>query len=364
MPEVGDEISFDLPDVFRNEGVVGQGGFGAVCKARLRNHQAAVAIKKIPSYTRSGDCARKVLREVEIITHFRFCSQIVPCYAIFRPAAQAHDIYMVMEYVAGDLSQLLSKPSIPLPDDAVMYIACQLLLALRALHRNGVMHRDLSTRNVLLDADTCRICVCDFGLSRFYDPDELMSFGVVTQWYRAPEILCGAQYDFKVDVWSVGVILGELLLRKYLFPGLINDSADQLSRIFALVGTPAPHVFEEGGSMSQASDMMKKFCRSRQRVECQMQNTDASRDLLLKLLKLDPAERPTADEALKHPWFESLRDFIQDQKDAQDGVNVPHSADDGDFWTNCERIEKIAPVVTDSMLSTMISEILSVSDEN
>jgi serine/threonine protein kinase len=351
----GAPLVFELPQFFKVEAVVGQGAFGAVCKAKQGS--VDVAIKKVPNYAKSHESAKKILREIEIISHFQYCNQIVPCYAIFRPTTNEKDIYVVMEYVPSDLSSVIKNHSIQLADANVKYIVCQLLLALRALHAHGCIHRDLSTRNILINAE-CGAFVCDFGLSRFYDPDEQLSFGVVTQWYRAPEIICDAQYGFKVDVWSVGVILGELLLRKHLFPGLNNDSADQLSKIYCYAGTPPASIFDESGSMSKASVNAKRYSLmyiERRPQHCKLAGlpsatvTDGSRDLLLKLLKIDPAERPTADEALKHPWFDSLRDFIDKEREVQDGVGAAQFAGTCSFEETIEKIEARAPQWTADM---------------
>jgi len=81
------------------------------------------------------------------------------------------------------------------------------------------MHGDLAARNVLL-ADDNVVKICDFGLARVEEPDQSkhMTQEVVTQYYRAPEILMGARhYSAAVDVWSVGCIFGELLGRRILF---------------------------------------------------------------------------------------------------------------------------------------------------
>ena len=87
----------------------------------------------------------------------------------------------------------------------------------------------------------------DFGIARkFAPPAVLMTKGVCTRfistfidcsWYKAPELLFGAtHYGPEVDVWSVGCVLGELLMRRPMFPGL--SDIDQLSKIFTVLGTP------------------------------------------------------------------------------------------------------------------------------
>mmetsp|Transcript_13335 Transcript_13335/g.34980 ORF Transcript_13335/g.34980 Transcript_13335/m.34980 type:complete len:109 (-) Transcript_13335:1602-1928(-) len=87
------------------------------------------------------------------------------------------------------------------------------------------LHLGLKKPNNLLVLKNCDLKICDFGLARVIaEPDEerdaSMTQYVVTRWYRAPElILCLGNYDFAIDIWSVGCILAELLMRKPLFPG-------------------------------------------------------------------------------------------------------------------------------------------------
>lgn len=80
--------------------------------------------------------------------------------------------------------------------------------------------------------------ITDFGLARYHgDIDRKLTKGVVTRWYRAPEILLGANYYGEgVDVWSLGCILAELYLRTILFRG--ESDIDQLSKIYGIRGTP------------------------------------------------------------------------------------------------------------------------------
>jgi len=91
--------------------------------------------------------------------------------------------------------------------------------------------------------------VCDFGLARFQGSDTKKAYtpGVVSQWYRSPELLLGAtRYGTEVDMWAVGCLLAELCTRTPLFPG--TSELDQLRRIFATLGNPTeasqPHLYK------------------------------------------------------------------------------------------------------------------------
>lgn len=355
-----DPIIFDVPAPFAVEGIVGQGAYGAVCKASWNGDPCA--IKKIPNYCRSPESAKKVLREIEILQHFQFCPQIVCCHLLFRPNSGEKDMYAVMEYVPADLSSTIKNSAILLDEPRVRYITCQLLLGLHALHSKGCIHRDLSTRNILINSES-QVFLCDFGLSRHFDPDEKLSFGVVTQWYRAPEILLDAAYDYRSDVWSVGVVLGELLLRSHLFPGRPNEAADQLNHIFRLCGTPNMSIFQQGQSMENASVNAKKYATmyierrpSASRLSQLLPKNNVSAegiDLFTKLLSFDPFQRPTAKEALQHPFFDAVRDFVNDELAAQEAAKVPMLGDAGSKLDDVEalahQIEELVKPFTEAM---------------
>ena len=107
----------------------------------------------------------------------------------------------------------------------------QTLLGLEYLHQNWILHRDLKPNNLLVDAKGC-LKLGDFGLAKYFgSPNRLYTHEVVTRWYRAPELLFGAKkYGVGVDIWAVGCILAELLLR---IPFLAGERClDQLSKIF------------------------------------------------------------------------------------------------------------------------------------
>lgn len=93
---------------------------------------------------------------------------------------------------------------------------------LKYIHSGGLIHRDLKPSNILIDSE-CKIKLADFGLARLAtDIDEftVMTDYVATRWYRSPEILLGSPiYNNSVDMWSVGCILGEMVLCKSIFTG-------------------------------------------------------------------------------------------------------------------------------------------------
>lgn len=119
-----------------------------------------------------------------------------------------------------------------LSNDHCQYFIYQTLRGLKAMHSANVIHRDLKPSNLLLNGN-CDLKICDFGLARHVghvdDNQGFMTEYVATRWYRAPEImLTFKKYTSAIDVWSVGCIMAEMLLRKPLFPG--KDCEESLIR--------------------------------------------------------------------------------------------------------------------------------------
>ena len=130
------------------------------------------------------------------------------------------------------------------------FIVYQILKALKYIHSGELIHRDLKPSNILLNSE-CHMKLADFGLARSIalneedsstyaanlDPPVLTEY-VATRWYRAPEILLGStNYTKAVDMWSIGCIIGELVVGKAIFPG--TSTLNQIERILELIGKPS-----------------------------------------------------------------------------------------------------------------------------
>lgn len=154
-----------------------------------------------------------------------------------------HTLYIVSEGYETDLERIIQSNQ-SLTERHFSYFIYQLLRALKYIHSANVLHRDLKPSNILVNSN-CDLAICDFGLARGISLDigELTE-DVVTLWYRAPEVLCGqGVYDSKVDLWSVGCILGEFVCREPLMRG--NSPTHQLQLIVAALGRPSQADLDE-----------------------------------------------------------------------------------------------------------------------
>ena len=132
---------------------------------------------------------------------------------------QTHDkLYFILEYVnGGELNTKLIKAG-KIKEELAKFYAAEILLALKVLHENNYIHRDLNPRNILIDSDG-HIKLIDFGLSKNYKEniDRIEIWG--TPAYCAPEIIQGKKHEKTMDFWSLGVLVYEMLHGKYPFLG-------------------------------------------------------------------------------------------------------------------------------------------------
>ncbi|XP_054968304.1 cyclin-dependent kinase 7 isoform X2 [Pan paniscus] len=174
------------------------------------------------------------------------------------------------------------------------------LQGLEYLHQHWILHRDLKPNNLLLDENGV-LKLADFGLAKsFGSPNRAYTHQVVTRWYRAPELLFGARmYGVGVDMWAVGCILAELLLRVPFLPG--DSDLDQLTRIFETLGTPTE---EQWPDMCSLPDYVtfKSFPGIPLHHIFSAAGDDLL-DLIQGLFLFNPCARITATQALKMKYF-------------------------------------------------------------
>eukprot|EP00735_Rhodelphis_limneticus_P015118 TRINITY_DN9278_c0_g1::TRINITY_DN9278_c0_g1_i1::g.13289::m.13289 TRINITY_DN9278_c0_g1::TRINITY_DN9278_c0_g1_i1::g.13289 ORF type:complete len:471 (+),score=49.41,sp/P42525/ERK1_DICDI/60.68/3e-153,Pkinase/PF00069.20/1.4e-75,Pkinase_Tyr/PF07714.12/1.3e-34,Kdo/PF06293.9/7.8e-07,Kinase-like/PF14531.1/1.5e+02,Kinase-like/PF14531.1/0.048 TRINITY_DN9278_c0_g1_i1:124-1413(+) len=306
-------VRFDVDTRYTLLKPIGQGAYGVVCSAQDNESGDKVAIKKVPKAFRHLMDSKRILREIKLLRHFNH-ENVITLKDILRPTNYENfsDVYLVTELMDTDLHQIIASPQ-PLTDEHCQYFVYQILRGLKYIHSADVLHRDLKPSNLLLNGN-CDLKICDFGLARGFEGHSSDDYNpplteyVATRWYRAPEIMLSRrEYTKSVDIWSVGCIFAELLGRRALFPG--REYIHQLNLITDVLGTPSERDMQFIGDES-ARDYLKSL-PFKPKIPFETLFPNASKeaiDLLEGMLKFNPHERLTVEEALRHPYLASLHD--------------------------------------------------------
>ncbi|KAK9278328.1 hypothetical protein L1049_027893 [Liquidambar formosana] len=248
-------------------------GIGAFSKVKLGQHlltgqRVAIKILKCQKM-KDPKMKEKVRREIEISSSLVHPHIVRTYEAIETPSR----IYIVMELMeAGDLVDYVSKKGI-LHEDEGRRIFQQIILGLEFCHRNMVAHRDLKLENMLLDSKG-NVKIADFGLSNFMREGHLLKTSCGSPCYAAPEVFSGRLYAGpEIDVWSCGVILYAVLSGHFPFD---DSNMAQLIKDVTSGTYILPNHLSPG-----------------------------ARDLVSRMLVVDPTRRITVPEIRQHQWFQA-----------------------------------------------------------
>ncbi|XP_021463330.2 serine/threonine-protein kinase ULK3 isoform X2 [Oncorhynchus mykiss] len=185
----------------------------------------------------------------------------------------SENIYLILEWCSGgDLSRFIHSRRL-LPERVARLFLQQIACALQFLHNHNISHLDLKPQNILLNGSVLKLA--DFGFASYMSPWDEQSALRGSPLYMAPEMVCRRQYDSRVDLWSVGVILYETLFGRAPFASRSYAELEEKIRSDKPIELPA------GARVS-------RNCR----------------DLLLRLLDRDPDTRLTFTQFFSHPWVD------------------------------------------------------------
>ncbi|XP_073947497.1 serine/threonine-protein kinase ICK-like [Choristoneura fumiferana] len=272
---------------------LGDGTYGSVALARRRDTGEHVAIKRMKRKYYSWDEAM-ALREVKALKKLSHAN-IVRLREVIR---EDDTLYFVFEHLRGNLYQLVRGGGAP-REPARRNVLLQVLRGLAHMHRHGFFHRDLKPENLLCSGPEL-VKIADLGLARELRSRPPYTAYVSTRWYRAPEVLLrDPAYGAPVDLWAVGCIAAELHTARPLFPGA--SEIDQLYKIAAVLGAPAD--WPEGLALARALRFRFPAAEGVPLARAVPQAAPAALALLAALLRYPPLQRPTAQQALRFPYF-------------------------------------------------------------
>ncbi|KAK4469263.1 hypothetical protein MN116_006832 [Schistosoma mekongi] len=282
---------------------IGEGAYGVVFKCRDIKSGQLVAIKQ---FTASEDdpVIRKIaMREIRMLKRLKH-PNLVNLIEVFRKKKRLN---LVFQFIDNSLLNEMEQKPRKLDKGKIRKITWQILLATDFCHQSNCIHRDIKPENILINKAN-EVKLCDFGFARFLIPGGEYTDYVATRWYRSPELLVGdTQYGPPVDVWAIGCVFAEMLLGCPLWPG--SSDLDQLYLITKNLGDLYPRhrqIFEQSKyfagiqvpSSSSVEPLEKRFERT-----YPMTLSPRELDFLQACVRMDPSERWSCAELLKHPYF-------------------------------------------------------------
>lgn len=285
-------------------GKKGEGTFSEVLKAQDMETKRLVAIKCMKKPFKSKEQVNR-LREIQAVRRLQPHPNIVQLMEVLFDRSTGR-LALVFELMEMNLYELIKGRRQYLNEERLMSYMYQMLKGLDHAHRVGLFHRDIKPENILINSDG-ELKIADFGSCKgIYSKQPLTEY-ISTRWYRAPEcLLTDGYYNYKMDMWGAGCVFFEISSLFPLFPG--NNELDQIHKIHNVLGTPPPEVLEKLKRRGTNMDIDFPVRQGTGLVKLLPAASPEAIDLMTKLLTYDEDARPTAKEALRHPYFKKLRD--------------------------------------------------------
>ncbi|XKL65598.1 hypothetical protein PGB90_009018 [Kerria lacca] len=285
--------------------IIGNGSFGVVYQAKLCDTGEMVAIKKVLQDKRFKN------RELQIMRRLEHCNIVKLKFFFYSSGEKKDEVYLhlVLEYMPETVYKVAkhySKSKQTIPISCIKVYMYQLFRSLAYIHSLGICHRDIKPQNLLLDPESGVLKLCDFGSAKNLIKGEPNVSYICSRYYRAPELIFGAiDYTSKIDVWSAGCVLAELLLGQPIFPG--DSGVDQLVEIIKVLGTPSREQIREMNPNYTEFKFPQIKSHPWQKV-FRTRTPPEAIDLVSHLLEYTPSSRISPLEACAQPFFDELRD--------------------------------------------------------
>lgn len=284
--------------------VIGNGSFGVVYQAHIVETGEQVAIKKVFQDKRYKN------RELQIMKDLSHPNIVTLKHAFYTNGEKPDEVFLnvVMEYLSDTVYRMVkhyTKAKQNFPELLVKLYTYQIARGLIYLHEVGVCHRDIKPQNILVDAKSHTVKICDFGSAKKLVQGESNVAYICSRYYRAPELIFGAtDYTCVIDVWSLGCVMAELVLGQPVFPG--ESGVDQLVEIIKVLGTPTkdqllsmnPNYTEFKFPQIKPHPWQKIF-------KSRLSNEGI--EVLDGFLQYTPSSRTELIVALGNPFFDELR---------------------------------------------------------
>ena len=264
----GLERECNKEDFYRcGDNCIGKGAFGEVWKV---NHKKTGDVYVIKVLDKESLKAQNLISQLNLEIKIMYKVHHPHLMQLLNHYEDDNNFFMIMPYAArGQLYTLLRK-STRFDQKTTAQFLRETISAVKYLHEHHVIHRDIKPENILLDHNY-RVKLSDFGWSNFCEENEKRNTFCGTPEYLSPEMVKKIPHDYRVVIWSLGVLIFECLA---VYPPFTGQSEEELFKNIKQLKIHWPIDFPP-----------------------------LAKNLVMKILKLNPNERPSLDEILKHSWF-------------------------------------------------------------
>lgn len=306
------EIEWGTQDEFEVVKKIGRGKYSEVFDGWNVETDEPVVIKILKPVKQ-----QKINREVLVLKNLRGGTNIIQLLKCVKdPVSKTPSL--VFEHVDNiDFRTLYPN----FTDYDIRYYIFQVLKALDYCHSRGIMHRDVKPHNIMIDHKQRKLRLIDLGLAEFYHPGMEYNVRVASRYFKGPELLVDLRdYDYSLDIWSLGCMFAGMIFKKEpFFKG--SDNYDQLVRITKVLGTKELNEYLNKYQLTLSRHFDNILGTYDRRPWAAFVN-DKNKHLVSKdainfldgVLQYDHQKRPTAQEAMAHPYFEAVRQEEEEKK--------------------------------------------------
>ncbi|ANB12616.1 serine/threonine protein kinase YAK1 [Sugiyamaella lignohabitans] len=308
---------------------------GSTGKNKVETNLVAIKIiRNNETMTKAG------LKEVEMLEKLnaRDPKHVRNVVRLLRSFEHKNHLCLVFENLNSNLREILKKfgRDIGLNIQAIRQYSKQMIQGLDLLRECEIIHADIKPDNILVDDSKTVVKIADLGSALEYNTDMEVTSYLVSRFYRAPELLLGLDYDFAIDMWSLGCSLYELYTGKILFPGQTNN---QMLKLMMELKGKVNHRMIRKGKFSLSKDYFNgdmdfishetdkvtgepvgkviKDVGPKESLKLKLRGMETPGteeyvlleqfvDLLDRMLALDPSKRIKPQEALTHPFLDGF----------------------------------------------------------
>jgi renal tumor antigen len=287
----------------------GEGTFSEVLKAQNVKDGKYHAIKCMKNRFESIDQVNN-LREIQALRRLSPHEHVISLEEVLYDQPTGR-LALVFELMEANLYELIRGRRHYLQPSLIKSYMWQLMKSLDHMHKKGIFHRDIKPENILIESATevgRGLKLADFGSCRGIYSKQPYTEYISTRWYRAPEcLLTDGYYGPEMDLWGAGCVMFEITSLYPLFPG--SNEVDQINRIHKVLGTPSAEILNKFKAKGASHISFDFPAQKGIGIPSLIPHAAPEAvDLIVKLLKYDAAERITAREAMRHPYFKDIRE--------------------------------------------------------